>query len=141
MSTEQNKAVIKNVFAALNERDLDGVLAHYKPDCRFYGWAPNTMETLDVAGNRESMSALLAAFPDSRFPVENIVAEADRVVVPHSFRGTHQADFQGVPATGKSVNVNAIIIFRMENGKVAESWLSAEYMGLMQQLGVVPFAG
>ena len=141
MSIEQNKTIAGRIFAALNERDMDGVIAHYNPDCRFHGWGPDTQQTLDVAGNKATMSALLDAFPDSRFPIDDIIAEGDRVAVPHSFRGTHQADFQGIPATGKSVAVNAIVIFQMENDKVAETWLSADFVGLMQQLGGVPGPG
>ena len=138
MSVEQNKTIVRRIFAALNERDLDGVISYYNPDCRFHGWGPDTRQTLDVAGYKETMSALLNAFLDSRFPIEEVIAEGDRVAVPHSFRGTHQADFQGVPATGKSVAVNSIAIFRLENDKAAELWLSADFMGLMQQLGVMP---
>lgn len=138
MSIEQNKTIARRIFAAMNERDLDGVIAHYKPDCRFHGWGPDTMQTLDVAGYKATMSALLDAFPDSRFPTDGIIAEGDRVAVPHSFQGTHQADFQGVPATGKSVVVNAIVIIRLEDSKAAELWLSADFVGLMQQLGVIP---
>ena len=138
MSTEQNKRIVRQIFAALNERDLDSVVAHYTPDCRFHGWAP---ETLDTAGYKAAMSALLAAFPDSRFPIDDIVAEGDRVAVRHSLRGTHGAEFQGIPATGKPVVVNAVAILRLENGKAAELWLNADFMGLMQQLGVIPEPG
>lgn len=138
MSIEQNKTIARRIFAALNERDMDGVIAHYKADCRFHGWGPDTLKTLDVAGNKETMMALLDAFPNSQFPVHDIIAEDNRVAVPHSFQGTHLADFQGIPPTGKSVAVNAIVIFHMENDKVAETWLSADFVGLMQQLGVIP---
>jgi hypothetical protein len=36
------------------------------------------------------------------------------------------------------VEIGAIVIFRIENGMVAEAWLNADIMGMMQQLGVVP---
>lgn len=55
----------------------------------------------------------------------------------HSLRGTHGAKFQAIPATGKSVVVNAIVILRFENGKAAELWLNADFLGMMQQLGVL----
>lgn len=135
MSTEQNKSIVRRIFAALNGRDLDGVVAHYTPDCRFHGWAA---QTLDTAGYVAAMSAILAAFPDSHFPVEDIIAEDDRVAVRHSLRGTHGDEFQGIPATGKPVVVNGIVILRFENGKAAELWLNADFLGLMQQLGVIP---
>jgi steroid delta-isomerase-like uncharacterized protein len=135
MTTEQNKALARSIMSALSDRNLDSVISYYTPDCRFHGWAP---VTLDTAGYKEGMTAILNAFPDSRFLVDDMIAEGDRVVARHHLQGTHQADFQGIPATGKPVNVNAIVIFRIENGKAAELWLNADFMGLLQQLGAVP---
>jgi len=134
MTTEENKNVINQIFAALNERDLDTVVSHYRTDSRFYGWAP---QTLDVAGYKENMGALLAAFPDSRFPVADVVAEDDRVAVRHNFQGSHRQPFQGVPASGQAVDIGGIAIFRLEEGKVAELWLNADFLGIMQQIGAI----
>jgi steroid delta-isomerase-like uncharacterized protein len=132
---EMNKTIARQAMQALNDRDLDGVLAKASLTSRFHGWAP---ESLDPNGYKEFMSALLAAFPDSRIIIDDIIAEGDKVVVRHRLKGTHRADLQGVPATGKTVEVNGIVIFRMENGMIAEAWLNADIMGMMQQLGVVP---
>jgi steroid delta-isomerase-like uncharacterized protein len=84
------------------------------------------------------MSALLAAFPDSRIVVDDVIAEGNKVAVRHRLQGTHQAELQGIPATGRPVEVNGIVIFRLENGKIAEAWLNADIMGMMQQLGAIP---
>ncbi|MCB9099793.1 MAG: ester cyclase [Anaerolineales bacterium] len=138
MSIEQSKTIAQNIFAALNERDLDGVVAYYAPGSRFHGWAP---ETLNADGYKAAMSALLAGFPDSRFPVEEIIAEGDKVVVRHRFQGTHQAEFQGIPATGQAVSIDGIALLRLDNGAVVEGWLNADLMGMMQQLGVAPGPG
>ncbi len=135
MSTESNKERVKRIFEALDQRNLEGVVAHYAPGCRLHGWAP---QTLDVNGYQAAMSALLAGFPDSRFIVDDIVADGNLVAVRHRFQGTHRAEFQGIPATGKSVTVNAIVLIRFENGAAAELWLNADFLGLLQQLGVIP---
>jgi steroid delta-isomerase-like uncharacterized protein len=132
---EKNKTVAMETMGALHQRDLEGVRARVVSDARFYGWAP---EPLDADGHRAFMSALLAAFPDSRFIIDDVIAEGDKVAVRHRLQGTHQAELQGVPATGKQVEVGGIVIFRIENGKVTEAWLNADIMGMMQQLGVVP---
>lgn len=132
---ETNKTIALQTMEALHRRDLDGVRANMAPGSRFYGWAP---APLDADGHKEFMSALLAAFPDSYFIVDDVIAEGDKVAVRHRLQGTHQAELQGVPATGRQVEVGAIVIFRIENGMVAEAWLNADIMGMMQQLGVVP---
>lgn len=133
--TEKNKTIAIETMEALHQRDLNNVRAHMAPNARFYGWAP---EPLDADGHKAFMSALLTAFPDSRFIVDDVIADGDKVAVRHRLQGTHQADLQGVPATGRQVEVNGIVIFRIENGKIAEAWLNADIMGMMQQLGVVP---
>jgi steroid delta-isomerase-like uncharacterized protein len=133
--SEINKSIARKTMEALHQRDLDEVRANVASDARFYGWAP---EVLDADGHKAFMSALFASFPDSSFIVDDVIADGDKVAVRHRLRGTHQADFQGIPATGRQVEVNGIVIFRIENGMVAEAWLNADIMGMMQQLGVVP---
>jgi predicted ester cyclase len=70
--------------------------------------------------------------------VDDVIAEGDKVAVRHRLLGTHQAEIQGIPATGRQVEVNGIVIFRIENRMVVEAWLNADIVGMMQQLGVIP---
>jgi steroid delta-isomerase-like uncharacterized protein len=132
---EMNKTIALETMEALHQRDLNEVRTRAASNARFYGWAP---EPLDADGHRAFMSALLTAFPDSRFIVDDVIAEGDKVAVRHRLQGTHQAEFQSIPATGRQVEVDGIVIFRIENGMIAEAWLNADLMGMMQQLGVVP---
>ena len=132
--SELNRTIARKTMEAFHQRDLDAVRSHVASDARFYGWAPGV---LDADGHKAFMSALLASFPDSSFVVDDVIADGNKVAVRHRLLGTHQADFQMIPATGRQVEVNAIVIFRMENGMVVEAWLNADIMGMMQQLGVV----
>ena len=133
--TEINRTIALQTMEALHERDLESARAKVAPGARFYGWAP---EPLDADGHKAFMFGLLTAFPDSNFIVDDVVAEGDKVAVRHRLQGTHQAELQGIPATGRQVEIGGIVIFRIENGMVAEAWLNADIMGMMQQLGVVP---
>jgi steroid delta-isomerase-like uncharacterized protein len=108
MSTAHNKDLVRHTMNELDHRNLDGVIATYAPGAVFHGFAP---VTVDVNGYRQMMSALLDAFPDSRFLVHDVIAEGNRVVVRHHLEGTHQAPFQGIPASGQPVHVEAIAIF------------------------------
>lgn len=135
MQAEQPRPLALDVMARLDRHDLDGVAAHCAPGARFHGWAPGT---LDVDGYRAVMSALFAGFPDARFLVDDVVAEGDRVAVRHRLVGTHTGDFQGLPPTGRRVEAAAIVLLRFEDGRVAEGWLNADFLGFLQQLGAVP---
>lgn len=76
-------------------------------------------------------------FPQYRIRAEDIIEQGDKVVVRAIFSGTHTGEFNGIPATGKSVELPFIIIYRFENGKIAEHWLEANHLALLTQLGVM----
>ena len=135
MSTEAMKALAREHMELLSQHDLEGALQHYRTDARCNGFAP---QPLDLDGYQHSMAQLLASFPDARFSIDDLIAEGDRVVVRHRLRGTHQGVFQGIPPTGKPVMMTAIGILRMVNGQIAETWLDADFLGLLQQLGAIP---
>jgi steroid delta-isomerase-like uncharacterized protein len=138
MSTEETKIVVRGVMERLDQRDLDGVLALCADAAIWHGFAP---QPLDNAGYRQAISAFLNAYPDSRFSIDDVIAEGDTVVIRHSLRGTHQAAFQDIPPTGKQVKVGGIATFRVVNGKIAETWLDADILGMLQQLGAIPAPG
>jgi steroid delta-isomerase-like uncharacterized protein len=135
MSTEETRNIVQRLMDRLDRRDLDGVLACTAPGAIWHGFA---LHALDSEGYRQAIQMFLDAFPDSRFPVAQVVVEGDQAAAPHSLVGTHLAAFQGIPATGKKVVVPAIATFRVANGKVIETWLNADLMGLLAQLGAIP---
>ena len=90
---------------------------------------------------KQFISMYLTAFPDSRFTIEDLIAEGDTVVVRYTVRGTHQGNLMAIPPTGKQASVTAIGIFRIVNGIAVEEWVNMDDLGLLQQLGVIPTMG
>ena len=95
---------------------------------------------LNLAGHKQFARMFYGAFPDLNHSVDDTVAEGDKVVVRFTIRGTHTGSFMGIPATGKSITVGAVVVFHVVNGKVAELRAQFDQMGMMQQLGVIPAA-
>jgi steroid delta-isomerase-like uncharacterized protein len=91
---------------------------------------------------REGFKALnvmfRSAFPDVWVDVDAIVAEGDRVAARWTSTGTHQGDLFGIPATGRKVKVTATVVYRVEDGRLAEGWINRDDVGMMRQLGVIP---
>jgi steroid delta-isomerase-like uncharacterized protein len=75
---------------------------------------------------------------DGHWNIEEIFSTDDRVVVRWTGSGTHVAELNGIPPTGKKISVDAISVHRMEGGKIAETWEVWDTLGFLQQLGVVP---
>ena len=78
-----------------------------------------------------------AVFPKYELNIDDMVSEGDKVVVRATFRGTHEGPLGDIPATHKSVSLMAIIIYRIEDGKIVEHWMVIDQMELMKQLGVM----
>jgi steroid delta-isomerase-like uncharacterized protein len=92
-------------------------------------------------GTLEFFRVLLAAFPDWRMTVEDLIASGDKAVARVQVTGTHKGEFLGVPPAGARVDVQLIDIMRFNGtGQVCEHWGVADMLSLMQQLGVVPAA-
>ena len=90
-------------------------------------------------GVRFFVTAMREGFPDLRAKEsEPTLAEGDLESARTILTGTHQGEFMGVAATGKTVEVESIDIIRLEDGRVAEHWGVTDTMSLMQQIGAIP---
>ena len=141
MSTEDNKALVRYwIEEAINKGNLAVVDALCPPG--YVGHNPHHPLKDQPAGPEEVkehvVKWLRAVFPDLHQDIEEMIAEGDRVVVRSTFRGTHQGPFAGIAPTGKPLAMTAIEIFRIQDGKIPEHWINADYLGAMQQLGAMP---
>jgi steroid delta-isomerase-like uncharacterized protein len=91
-----------------------------------------------LAGLKDTLRGMRAAFPDMHWSVEEQVTEEDKVVTRFEWTGTHCAEFFGVPATGRSVKVWGVVIDRLEGGKIKDTRILMDALGLMMQLGAYP---
>jgi steroid delta-isomerase-like uncharacterized protein len=89
-------------------------------------------------GLKDVIGGMRAAFPDIHWVMDEIVAEGDKVVSRFTWTGTHRATFLGIPSTGRKVTVKGVVIDRLADGKMADSRILMDTLGMMQQLGVIP---
>jgi steroid delta-isomerase-like uncharacterized protein len=80
----------------------------------------------------------IAAFPDLRFDVEDVIAEKEKVVVSWVITGTHKREFRGIPPTNKKITIEGVTINHVSKGKIIDSDVRLDYLSLMQQLGAIP---
>jgi steroid delta-isomerase-like uncharacterized protein len=88
-------------------------------------------------GFQDFFEAWFKASPDFKFELSQIVSEGDKVWAYGTYSGTHQGDWLGIPATGKSYRFHAVDIFRVQDGKLAEHWDVLDVYSLFKQLGVI----
>jgi predicted ester cyclase len=93
--------------------------------------------TAGRAGFKKLMTMLIGAFPDLRFTTELIVADNDLASAFTKVSGTHQGEFMGSPATGRSFLVhNADFCRFTDDGLICEHWGLIDTASLMHQLGI-----
>jgi steroid delta-isomerase-like uncharacterized protein len=94
-----------------------------------------------VADGPEGVVATVKVYQDGldgHWEIEDLFSTDDKVVVRWTGSGTHGAEVNGIPATGRTIRVDAISIHRMAGGKIAETWEVWDTLGFLQQIGVVP---
>ena len=89
-------------------------------------------------GVRADLGEWRTGFPDAVVALEDLIAEGDKVVSRFVIRGTHAGPALGVPATGRRVAVAGVAIDRVRDGRLVESWISLNTLGLLRQLDALP---
>jgi steroid delta-isomerase-like uncharacterized protein len=83
------------------------------------------------------IASMMSAIPDFNESIDDMVGEADKVVVRYTIQGTHKGIYAGIPATGKHVSITGCDIFKIEGKKILEWWGFPDTLGLMTQIGAV----
>jgi steroid delta-isomerase-like uncharacterized protein len=135
MSAEENKALVERFVEEFwNEGNLSAADELMAPDAQIH--LPSG-DVVDVDGLKGFAGAFRGSFPDWHSTFEELVAEGDRVAERWTGRGTHRGELQGIPPTGKRVEVPGSVFYRIVEGEIVEFRGQLDMMGMMQQLGVM----
>lgn len=138
--SEENKALSHRFITEVwNNRNMDVVEEIMSPDHVDHELPPGLPPGRE--GFKAFVGIYLTAFPDTKFTIEDQIAEGDKVVTRWTATGTQTGELMGIPPTGKKVTVTGFDINRFSGGKIVEHWGEFDEMGMMQQLGVVPTPG
>ena len=128
---------IRRLHALINAGDIDSFGRQIADDFVEHEELPGIPSTKD--GVLQYFRMLIAAFPDFRMDVEDVIASGDKAVARVRVTGTHKGEFMGMPATGKSAAINLIDIVRFgDDGLAREHWGVSDQLSLLQQLGAIP---
>lgn len=90
-----------------------------------------------LAGLQDVVRGMRSAFPDMHWTVEEQLADGDRVLTRFEWTGTHRGEFVGVPPTGRRVSVWGMVVDRLVDGRIKETRILMDTLGLMAQLGAI----
>ena len=137
--SEENVALVRKLFDALDAKDKAAVSELVTDD--FIAHVAGQPPDVERAGWDERVEMLYTGFPDLVHDYDQWFSEGDSVMLRATLRGTHKGLFMGLEPTGKSIRVEAVGIFKIVDGKVAEEWAILDVAGLNAQIGPEAAAG
>jgi steroid delta-isomerase-like uncharacterized protein len=125
MSVEQNKTLVRREQEELwnHTGELDA--------------ADELFAAAQAEAAKHEAAHFRRGFPDVISTIEDLIAEGDKVVARWRSRATHQGEYMGIPPSGKQVEFTGISFYRIEEGKIAQSWSVEDQFGLIRQIGAV----
>ena len=123
-----------------NAGDLPGYLDLYSDDVRLYDAAPEPLDKEAIAGFYATIWSALGqpGLPNPRLEFHEVLVDGDLCSCRFTMTGEHRGEFLGVPATGRPYQLPGITIMRFRGEQVVERWSSADFLGLLVQIGAVP---
>jgi predicted ester cyclase len=141
VSIDDNKALVTRLVESINSRALDRLADLVASDVVDHN-AVIFMQPEGPGGVEEGIRMLLAGFPDLRIAIHDLIGEIDTVVARLTVSGTNLGEYRGLPQpTNQRFEMEAVAIFRLEHGTVAEIHGTADRLGMLVQLGILPDIG
>lgn len=134
MSNETRNIAGRFIKEVINEGNMQSVDALVAPEYVYHG--PNGEDAHGPEGLKRIVGELRKGFPDLKVHPHKLIAEGDYITLRYTLEGTHQDTFYGIPATRRRVNVQGMVMSRIENGRVMEDWEMYDVPLFMRQLGV-----
>ena len=134
MSSSANRTLVRRFFEeGLGRGNLDLVDELVAPDAVMH----NPLILDAPRSVRGSIEMLRRAFPDLSVEVLDLIAEGDRVAAFLRLSGTNTGAYRRGGATNRHASMRAFFIWRIANGRLAESWGVADRFDFLQQLGII----
>ena len=136
--SEQNKALVRKIYQATETGDaaiLDAVVTDDVIEHPLNPGQPPGREAL-----KQIFGGFSVLVPDLRITVEDIIADGDRAAVRSTVTGTPAGPYLGVDPAGRPMRFEAIDIWRVRDGLVAEGWHVEDVVAALVDWGAVTFA-
>jgi len=138
MSLEENKAIVRKMFEAINKQNLALLNELMAPDFVLHMHA---QQTQGWKVNKQVVEDEIKSFPDLHVTIEDIIAEGDKVCVRLQETGTHRGKYHGLAPTGNKLSYTVVAIWRIVERKIVEGWIAYDQMDFLKQLGVIEWKG
>lgn len=123
MQGEQNGDRFVQAIERINQGDIEGAITFLAADVTLHDRLPGLPPGRQ--GVKLHLQAWLRAFPDAQISLHDLILAADKVVGRLRWTGTQAGELPGLPATGRRISAEAVLITRWVGVRAVEIWLSA----------------
>lgn len=140
---QRNMEIVRKAHASLAAGDLEGFKSAISPDYTRHCQAmpPGLQEIHGTEQFFGFIEDFIKAVPEYTDSLSNMIADGDRVAYISTMKGTQTGPMGEFPATGKTFTLVNIIMQRLEDGKIVETWVSWDNVAFLSQLGLMPEPG
>jgi len=135
---ETNKDLVHRFVAVSNDRDFDELDRIVVPGFLRHCQATPGIEIRSLGEFKKFLEQDAATFPDSRVTIQKILAEGNLVAVWALYEGTQEGQMGPFPPSGRRMELDFGGVFRIEDGMIAELWLTWDNLSVLTQLGHSP---
>lgn len=141
MPQDLNTMIQKIYMEAYNKGDLtvlDDIIA-----VDYQRHQPPMKNVKGLPAYKEFIKDVRSAYSGFEMNIEDIIVGGDKSVTRITLKGKHtgQAPTLQAPPTGKEIEMKGCVVSYWKDGKVVEEWVYNDYLGLVQQFGVIPLPG
>ena len=135
MTREEIQTLFARREQAWRHRDAEALARSHAE----HGTVASPMFTT-VRGRKDILEAyrsLFRIFPDWTLTGEDLVIDADRVAQPFTATATHAGEFMGLEGTGRRFNIQGVLLYRLDDGLIADERRVYDFTGLLVQIGIM----
>ena len=133
MDVKAGQAMVRRRFAELDKKNFGILDEMFAQSYRLN--LPGMPRALDLDSTKNLYHTLYTAFPDLKHKIIEQISTGNKVVTRWEATGTHRAEFMGIAPTRRKVTFTGINIYTLTRGKLSQSHVNWDMLGLMQQLG------
>jgi steroid delta-isomerase-like uncharacterized protein len=139
LSRDDMQRLTQEFYAAMNSQDLDGVLSRMDDSVVDHQLPPEMPQGKE--GAVAFFNMMFGSAPDMKFEILDMLVSGNRAAIRSRVTGTQTGPLMEMPATGKPFDVEGIDIVDVnDDGKLIEHWGIFDFLGMMQQTGLIPQA-
>ncbi|MGR3485084.1 MAG: ester cyclase [Paracoccaceae bacterium] len=139
--TDETRRVIEGMVDGLNDHKIDGMETFFHESFRWMGNTGCGTKNGLAEFQRNWMRPFQAAFSDKVCIDEARLYMGEWAAAFGRQEATHSGTFLGIPPTGKRVEIRYMDFWRVEDGRIADNWVSVDLAGVAAQLGRDLFDG